>query len=191
MPTPGKFRRSSQVARLVSGDPRLRAVVLTYFACGPDSFANPFFKDEIGEPCYVMQIDEHTADAGVITRMEAFADTAVSKNGGAGRAEIRTDDMPLTALHGKKLWLPAACHGADVLAAAFCAFDVPAGVLPRSADPALNLGPPRDLRRRLSAHAGDHPGYPRTRPPRLTSIPTEKPSSRANPKARAASGCTT
>jgi len=33
--------------------------VLTYFACGPDSFGNPFFKDEIGEPCYVMQIDEH------------------------------------------------------------------------------------------------------------------------------------
>ena len=71
-----QIQKKLMAARLIRQDPRLRAVVLTYFACGPDSFGNPFFKDEIGEPCYVMQIDEHTADAGVITRLEAFADTA-------------------------------------------------------------------------------------------------------------------
>jgi len=134
-----QIQKKLAAARLVAQDPRLRAVVLTYFACGPDSFANPFFRDEIGEPCYVMQIDEHTADAGVITRMEAFADTAVSKNGGAERAEINTRDTPVTRLNGKRLWLPLACHGADVLAAALRAFGVRAEVLPRSQDAGLNL----------------------------------------------------
>jgi predicted CoA-substrate-specific enzyme activase len=134
-----QIQKKLAAARLIARDPRLRAVVLTYFACGPDSFANPFFKDEIGEPCYVMQIDEHTADAGVITRMEAFADTAVSKNGGEAKTVIRTNDMPIASLNGRRLWVPNACGGAEVLAAALRAFDVDAAAIPRSPDPGLNL----------------------------------------------------
>ena len=90
-PIRGRSRRSWRRRGSSAHDVRLRAVVLTYFACGPDSFGNPFFKDEIGEPCYVMQIDEHTADAGVITRIEAFADTATQER----REGIRGDqDRP-------------------------------------------------------------------------------------------------
>lgn len=133
-----QIQKKLAAARLISRDPRLRAVVLTYFACGPDSFANPFFKDEIGEPCYVMQIDEHTADAGVITRMEAFADTAAGKNGST-KPVIRTNDTPITALDGRRLWLPNACRGAEALAAAMRAFGIDAAPLPRSPDPGLNL----------------------------------------------------
>ena len=44
---PNTFSRQIQkklmAARLVRHDSRLRAVVVTYFACGPDSFGNPFF----------------------------------------------------------------------------------------------------------------------------------------------------
>ena len=42
---------------------RLRAVVLTYFDCGPDPSATKFSATSSTEPCYVMQLDEHTADA--------------------------------------------------------------------------------------------------------------------------------
>ena len=80
-----QIQKKLMAARLIRQDARMRAVVVTYFACGPDSFGNPFFKDEIGEPCYVMQIDEHTADAGVITRIEAFADTAAKGQAKRGR----------------------------------------------------------------------------------------------------------
>ncbi len=114
-------------------------MVLTYFACGPDSFANPFFKDEIGEPCYVMQIDEHTADAGVITRMEAFADTAVAGDGAGPELIIRTHDTPLLDLGDRRLWLPRACDAAEALAAALREWGIDAAALPRSADPGLNL----------------------------------------------------
>ncbi|MGQ9524150.1 MAG: acyl-CoA dehydratase activase [Armatimonadota bacterium] len=133
-----QIQKKLAAARLIRQDPRLRAVVLTYFACGPDSFANQFFKDEVGKPCYMMQIDEHTADAGMITRIEAFADTAraaVVKE----FDHIRTNDTPATALNGKRLWIPYASEAAHVLAAALRAYGIDAEVLPRSPDPGMNL----------------------------------------------------
>ncbi len=134
-----QIQKKLAAARLIGSDPRLRAVVLTYFACGPDSFANPFFKDEIGEPCYVMQIDEHTADAGVITRMEAFADTAVGGDGSGPEVVIRTDTTPLPELGERRLWLPRASDAADALAAVLREWGIDAAPLPRSEDPGLNL----------------------------------------------------
>ena len=134
-----QIQKKLAAARLIRRDPRLRAVVLTYFACGPDSFGNPFFKDEIGEPCYVMQIDEHTADAGVITRMEAFADTALGRSGSDLDVRIRTDAIPLPQLGDRRLWLPRASDSADAMAAVLRGWGVNAQPLPRSQDPGLNL----------------------------------------------------
>jgi len=134
-----QIQKKLAAARLIRRDPRLRAVVLTYFACGPDSFANPFFKDEIGKPCYVMQIDEHTADAGVITRMEAFADTAAGRDGSGPEVIIRTADTPLLELGDRLLWIPRACDAGEVLSAALRTWGVEAAPLPRSTDPGLNL----------------------------------------------------
>jgi predicted CoA-substrate-specific enzyme activase len=134
-----QIQKKLAAARLIKRDPRLRAVVLTYFACGPDSFANPFFKDEIGEPCYVMQIDEHTADAGVITRMEAFADTAGGRDGREAGALIRTDALPIARLAGRRLWIPWASDAAQALAAVMRRWGIDAAPLPRSQDPGLNL----------------------------------------------------
>ncbi|MCJ7822719.1 MAG: acyl-CoA dehydratase activase-related protein, partial [Armatimonadetes bacterium] len=134
-----QIQKKLAAARLIRRDPRLRAVVLTYFACGPDSFGNPFFKDEIGKPCYVMQIDEHTADAGVITRMEAFADTALGRNGSELDVHIRTDAVPLPQLGHRRLWLPRASDSADAMAAVLRCWGVDAQPLPRSQDPGLNL----------------------------------------------------
>ena len=126
-------------ARLIREDPRLRAVVLTYFGCGPDSFANQFLRDELNEPAYVMQIDEHTADAGVITRIEAFADTVRSRQEPEAFTPFTTDSAHPAALDGKTLWVPDASTAARVLAAAFNAYDIKARVLPRSPDAGLNL----------------------------------------------------
>jgi len=134
-----QIQKKLAAARLIRRDPRLRAVVLTYFACGPDSFANPFFRDEIGKPCYVMQIDEHTADAGVITRMEAFADTAVGRDGPQPDIIISTADTPILHLGDRRLWIPHACDAARILAAALRAWGIEAAPLPRSQDPGLNL----------------------------------------------------
>ncbi len=134
-----QIQKKLAAARLIRRDSRLRAVVLTYFACGPDSFANPFFKDEIGEPCYVMQIDEHTADAGIITRMEAFADTAGGRDGPGPEVVIRTDDTPILELADRRIWIPRACDVAEVIGATLRAWGIDAAPLPRSTDSGLNL----------------------------------------------------
>ena len=133
-----QIQKKLAVARLIRQDVRLRAIVITYFACGPDSFGNPFFKDELGEPCYVMQLDEHTAEAGIITRLEAFLNTATQTK--HQRYEtIRSTEASIKDLTARKLWIPFANHASDVLAAAFQTYGIDAAVLPPSPDPGLSL----------------------------------------------------
>ena len=63
-------------ADLIRQDPRLNAVYVTNFSCGPDSFIQHFFKDTMrGKPFLEIEIDEHSADVGAITRLEAFLDS--------------------------------------------------------------------------------------------------------------------
>ncbi|MHB0936458.1 MAG: acyl-CoA dehydratase activase [Armatimonadota bacterium] len=133
-----QIQKKLAAARLIRQDVRLRAIVVTYFACGPDSFGNHFFKDELGEPCYVMQLDEHTAEAGIITRLEAFLNTATQTK--HQRYEtIRSTETAMQDLTGRRLWIPFTNHASDVLAAAFRANGIDAAVLPPSPDPGLSL----------------------------------------------------
>ena len=65
-----------RAGEIIKRDNRLFAVYLSNFSCGPDSFLMPFFKDIMGEkPCLQLEIDEHSADAGVVTRIEAFLES--------------------------------------------------------------------------------------------------------------------
>jgi predicted CoA-substrate-specific enzyme activase len=65
-----------RAAEIIKQDERLFAVYLSNFSCGPDSFLMTFFKDIMGsKPCLQLEIDEHSADAGVITRIEAFLES--------------------------------------------------------------------------------------------------------------------
>ena len=71
---------SADFARLIGSgvgeDKRLNAIYVSNFSCGPDSFLTTFFKELMrGKPALVLEIDEHSADAGVITRLEAFFDS--------------------------------------------------------------------------------------------------------------------
>jgi predicted CoA-substrate-specific enzyme activase len=75
------FWRSGQdilaAARVVARDPRLQAIYLTNFSCGPDSFLTGFFRRLMGDkPFLQLEVDDHTADAGILTRCEAFLESA-------------------------------------------------------------------------------------------------------------------
>ena len=70
-----------RAAEIIKRDNRLFAVYLSNFSCGPDSFLMSFFKDIMGDkPCLQLEIDEHSADAGVITRLEAFLESLKNYN---------------------------------------------------------------------------------------------------------------
>jgi predicted nucleotide-binding protein (sugar kinase/HSP70/actin superfamily) len=55
-------------------------VYMLSFACGPDSFVQVLVEDAVCEgdgarvPLLSLVIDEHTGEAGFITRIEAFLD---------------------------------------------------------------------------------------------------------------------
>ena len=77
---PNMYWRSGQrmlrAARFIAGHDMLYPLVIGNFSCGPDSFILKYLKDELrGKPFLHIEIDEHSADAGVITRCEAFLDS--------------------------------------------------------------------------------------------------------------------
>ncbi|MEJ2691400.1 MAG: acyl-CoA dehydratase activase-related protein, partial [Deltaproteobacteria bacterium] len=62
-------------ARFVAKHPQLFGAYITNFSCGPDSFIVSFFRDIMGrKPSLTLELDSHTADAGLETRIEAFID---------------------------------------------------------------------------------------------------------------------
>jgi len=62
-----------KAAKLIKMTPNFFGLHLTNFSCGPDSFNEHFYKYIMGDkPYLILELDEHTAVAGVMTRLEAF-----------------------------------------------------------------------------------------------------------------------
>ena len=62
-----------RTARFVKGHPNYFSLHLTNFECGPDSFIEHFYKHIMGDKAYlILELDEHSAVAGVMTRLEAY-----------------------------------------------------------------------------------------------------------------------
>ncbi len=62
-----------KAAKLIKLTPSFFGLYLTNFSCGPDSFNEHFYKYIMGDkPYLILELDEHTAVAGVMTRLEAF-----------------------------------------------------------------------------------------------------------------------
>jgi predicted CoA-substrate-specific enzyme activase len=62
-----------RTARFVMEQPNYFGLHLTNFGCGPDSFIEHFYKYIMGDKAYlILELDEHSAVAGVMTRLEAY-----------------------------------------------------------------------------------------------------------------------
>ena len=73
----GQGRRILAAARVVKDHPNLFGVYITNFSCGPDSFLLSYFRQIMDhKPSLTLELDTHTADAGVDTRIEALLDIA-------------------------------------------------------------------------------------------------------------------
>lgn len=61
---------------IICSDIRLFPVLLTNFGCGPDSFFIKYMNSEIiDRPILILEVDDHSSDVGMITRIEAFGET--------------------------------------------------------------------------------------------------------------------
>lgn len=64
-----------KAARFVKKNPQLFGTYVTNFSCGPDSFLVGYFRDIMKtKPSLTLELDSHSADAGINTRIEAFLD---------------------------------------------------------------------------------------------------------------------
>ncbi len=64
-----------KAARFVKQKKNLFGFYITNFSCGPDSFLLTYFRDLMGDkPSLTLELDQHTADAGIDTRIEAALD---------------------------------------------------------------------------------------------------------------------
>jgi predicted CoA-substrate-specific enzyme activase len=63
-------------ADITASDSQLYGLWLSNFGCGPNSFIIHIVEDIMGgKPLGQLEIDEHAAEAGIVTRLEAFVDT--------------------------------------------------------------------------------------------------------------------
>jgi len=62
-----------RTAKFVKSRPNFFGLHLTNFSCGADSFLEHFYRTIMGEkPYLILELDEHSAVAGMMTRLEAF-----------------------------------------------------------------------------------------------------------------------
>jgi predicted CoA-substrate-specific enzyme activase len=129
-------------AQIIKDDPRLYAVYVTNFGCGPDSFITHFFRNIMaGKPYLQIEIDEHSADAGIITRCEAFLDSLRSGEGIKRQFLCSTSKRALTKeLGDRTLYIPRMSDHAFAVAAALRSTGIKAEVIPEPDEEALDWG---------------------------------------------------
>jgi len=136
-------QRILQAAEIIRKNRYLNAIYITNFGCGPDSFILRYFRERMaGKPFLQIEIDEHSADGGVITRCEAFLDSLKNVGHVAIEEAKRPRRRPILGRSKEKrvVYLPKMADHAYALAAAFQACGVDSEVLPDSDTETINLG---------------------------------------------------
>ncbi len=126
--------------RLVSRDDNLDVVYLTNFNCGPDSFLLTYAEEIMGDkPFLALELDEHGADAGYMTRIEAFFD--VLRRPRSRTSSPRPFSPEPTDLKNRTIWVPP-MHpmGTALVAAAFRGHGFRAQALPPENKESFELG---------------------------------------------------
>lgn len=134
-----------QAARIIAKSENLFGVYLSNFRCGPDSFLQHFVMKEMdGKPFLHLEIDEHSADAGMVTRIEAFLDSLKGweklngKNRKSSKAENSTEIKE--DLTGRAIYFPYAGDTVHALSAATRSCGIKSEVLPMQDQADVELG---------------------------------------------------
>lgn len=136
----GYGQKILKAAKAIRDQDNLYGVYVTSFGCGPDSFITHFFKRIIaGKPFLQLEIDEHSADAGVVTRLEAFLDSI--RNASTKRTHRGTKAPRFDAEGQRKvIYIPYMADHAFGIAKAFTACGVDARVMEESDESTVYWG---------------------------------------------------
>lgn len=139
-------QRILRAAKIISKERYLYPIYIGNFSCGPDSFILKYFKEELGgKPFLHIEIDEHSADAGAITRCEAFLDSI--KNINNFIQKVKTLQPPYlvksnkhNALEGRTVYIPRMVDHAFAVSAAYRKCGINSEVLPLSDRQSVDIG---------------------------------------------------
>ncbi|HEX2977351.1 MAG TPA: acyl-CoA dehydratase activase, partial [Bacteroidales bacterium] len=121
----------------------LYAVYLSNFRCGPDSFIWHYITEELkGKPFLHLEVDEHSADAGMVTRIEAFLESlkGSEKTERKSIEPIRPRRSPVTPQNDRVLYFPYMNDAAYFVSAAARSCGIKSEVLPKQTEEELAIG---------------------------------------------------
>ncbi|MEF8844760.1 MAG: acyl-CoA dehydratase activase, partial [Bacteroidales bacterium] len=130
-------------SRIIKRNDKLHAIHISNFRCGPDSFITHFLAEEMkGKPYLHLEIDEHSADAGMITRLEAFLDSLRGSRqlGKKDEKVFRPGNMKSAPQNDRVLYFPYMCDAGEAVAAASRSCGIEAYVLPMQDSKDIELG---------------------------------------------------
>jgi predicted CoA-substrate-specific enzyme activase len=121
--------------------PGILPLYITNFSCGPDSFLLHYAQETMkSRPLLVLELDEHSADAGIVTRLEAYLDSALPR----AWDEVKERPLPPArseiSLRGKRVYVPYMGDVAMPIAAAFRRAGIDASTLPLPDRRTIELG---------------------------------------------------
>ncbi len=147
-------QRLLRSAMLAKSGRNLNPIMITNYGCGPDAFFAKYLEDTMGEDPYLtLEVDEHSGDAGMVTRIEAFLDTI--KRTRLKEPEKAIEDMSVAGSRGvisifkpskkikeleRTVYIYNASGHSHIGAAAFQSIGVDARVLPMPDEQSEELG---------------------------------------------------
>lgn len=78
----GQHMAGVALALMQSAHPVDGLIFITSFSCGPDALIGELisqYAQSFNIPCMLLTVDEHTAEAGFVTRLEAFTDMLIRR----------------------------------------------------------------------------------------------------------------
>jgi len=131
-----------RAAEIIRENPKLFALFIGNFSCGPDSFIHRYFDTAMGsKPFLQIEIDEHSADAGAITRCEAFLDSITGRKNIPVQKPKRVRPLSIKkGVNDKIVYIPRMSDHAFGLSAAFESCGLHAEVMDTPDNESVKIG---------------------------------------------------
>lgn len=137
----GYGRKLVQAARILKKQPHLGAVIVTNFGCGPDAFIDQYLEHELrGVPHILIELDDHQAEAGLVTRLEAFSRNFAIRKSVKPPLTGRDPGKPRRRLKEYTYYVPAFMDHAYAITGALKASGCKTVLLPPTDESSWNLG---------------------------------------------------
>ncbi|BBB89449.1 MAG TPA: acyl-CoA dehydratase activase [Methylomusa anaerophila] len=134
-------QRMLALSDIVRDIPNVYPVYVTNFSCVNDSMMSHFIKSELGgKPALYLEIDEHSGEAGIITRCEAFLDAISGKADTTAYYPDRIQRRSFDRKAVKTLYIPYVAKGSRIWSAAFRRCGINAESLPEPDQESIAYG---------------------------------------------------